>query len=115
MGIDMKESTSIHAAQEGENASAVGNGVGTAFLADARRIIDTARANAVRSVDFNRVMMYWNLGKRIFEEEQQGKDRAGYGTYLVRNLSASLEPEYGSGFCIGSWRSAASFTGHIQL
>ena len=40
------------------------------LLVDARQIIDTARANAVRSVDFNRVMMYWNLGKRIFEEEQ---------------------------------------------
>ena len=68
------------------------------LLADARIIIDTARANAVRSVDFNRVMMYWHLGKRIFDEEQHGKDRAEYGTYLVRNLAASLEPEYGSGF-----------------
>lgn len=68
------------------------------LLADARRIIDSARANAVRSVDFNRVMMYWNLGRRIFEEEQHGKDRADYGSCLVRNLAASLEPEYGSGF-----------------
>ena len=70
----------------------------SALLADARRIIDSARANAVRSVDFNRVMMYWNLGRRIFEEEQRGKDRADYGSCLVRNLAASLEPEYGSGF-----------------
>ena len=70
----------------------------SALLADARRIIDSARANAVRSVDFNRVMMYWNLGRRIFEEEQHGKDRADYGSCLVRNLAASLEPEYGSGF-----------------
>ena len=68
------------------------------LLSDVRQIIDTARANAVRSVDFNRVMMYWNLGRRIFAEEQHGKDRADYGTYLVRNLAASLEPEYGSGF-----------------
>ena len=72
--------------------------VDATLLADARSIIDTARSNAVRSVDFNRVMMYWNLGRRIFEEEQQGKDRADYGTYLVRNLAVALEPEYGSGF-----------------
>ena len=39
---------------------------------DARQIIETARSNAVRSVDFCRVKMYWNLGKRILEEEQQG-------------------------------------------
>lgn len=72
--------------------------IGAAFLADVRQIIETARVNAVRSVDFSRVMMYWNLGRRIFEEEQQGKERADYGTYLVRNLAVSLEPEYGSGF-----------------
>ena len=68
------------------------------LLSDARQIIDNARANAVRSVDFNRVQMYWNLGRRIFEEEQHGQDRAEYGAYLTRNLAASLEPEYGSGF-----------------
>ena len=68
------------------------------LLKDARQIIDTARTNAVRSVDFNRVMMYWNLGKRIFEEEQQGKDRAEYGAKLIKGLAESLVAEYGSGF-----------------
>lgn len=42
--------------------------------------------------------MYWNLGKRIFEEEQQGKDRADYGAYIVKSLAEKLEDEYGSGF-----------------
>jgi predicted nuclease of restriction endonuclease-like (RecB) superfamily len=42
--------------------------------------------------------MYWKLGERIFEEEQQGKERADYGTYLIRNLATELEPEFGSGF-----------------
>jgi len=65
---------------------------------DACQIIETARSNAVRSVDFCRVQMYWNLGKRIFEEEQQGKERADYGTYLIKNLSTRLKPDYGSGF-----------------
>ena len=68
------------------------------FLRDIRGIIDAARAQAVRSVDFCRVQMYWHMGKRIFEEEQQGKDRADYGTYLIKNLAKQLEPEYGSGF-----------------
>jgi len=65
---------------------------------DACRIIENARSNAVRSVDFCRVQMYWNLGRRIFEEEQQGKERADYGTYLIKNLSKRLKPDYGSGF-----------------
>ena len=70
------------------------------FLNDIREIIDAARQNAVRSVDFCRVQMYWHMGKRIFEEEQQGKDRADYGTYLIKNLAKQLEPEYGSGFSV---------------
>ena len=68
------------------------------LLRDARRIIEEARQNAVRSVDFCRVQMYWALGQRIFEEEQKGKDRADYGAYLVQLLAKKLETEYGSGF-----------------
>ena len=88
---------------------AIANGVSQSLLADARQIIDTARANAVRSVDFNRVMMYWNLGRRIFEEEQQGKDRAEYGTYLTHNLASALEPEYGSGFGVRQLEQSRQF------
>lgn len=70
------------------------------FLNDIRGIIDAARAHAVRSVDFCRVQMYWQLGRRIFEEEQQGKERADYGSYLIKNLAKQLEPDYGSGFSV---------------
>lgn len=65
---------------------------------DIRAIIEDARANAIRSVDFNRVLMYWNTGRRVFEEEQRGADRADYGTYLIAHLAERLEPSYGSGF-----------------
>ncbi len=74
------------------------NAQSAVFVTEVRQIIDEARNNAVRSVDFCRVQMYWNIGRRIFEEEQQGKDRADYGTYLIVNLAKDLEPEYGSGF-----------------
>ena len=68
------------------------------FVDDVRGIINAARQTAVRSVDFCCVQMYWNIGRRIFEEEQQGKERAEYGTYLIKNLASRLKPEYGSGF-----------------
>ena len=67
---------------------------------DVREIIASARQGAVRSVDFSRVQMYWNIGKRILETEQGGKERAEYGSYLLKNLAKRLEPEYGSGFSI---------------
>ncbi len=67
---------------------------------EVREIITSARQNAVRSVDFCRVQMYWQIGKRILEEEQKGKERADYGSYLLKNLAKKLEPEYGSGFSV---------------
>lgn len=70
------------------------------FIGEIKGIINAARANAARSVDFCRVQMYWSIGKRIFEKEQQGKERAEYGKYLIRNLAKGIEPEYGSGFSV---------------
>lgn len=72
----------------------------TNFVSDIKNIITSARNTAIRSVDFERVKMYWKLGECIFVEEQQGKDRAEYGRYLIRNLSASIMPEFGSGFSV---------------
>jgi len=72
--------------------------VNTTILNDLVSIIETSKENAVRSVDFHRVVMYWNIGKRVFEEEQQGKEKAEYGTYLIKYLSQYLEKMYGSGF-----------------
>ena len=79
------------------------------IIEDARTIINSARSSAVRSVDFCRVQMYWNLGKRIFEEEQQGKARADYGTHLIKNLASTLESEYGSGFGIRQLEQSRQF------
>jgi DUF1016 N-terminal domain len=49
-------------------------------------------------VDTERMLMYWQIGKVIFEEEQKGKERAGYGDFLIKSLSENLQPQYGSGF-----------------
>ena len=88
--------------------NAVAHGMDS-LVQDVQKIIETARSNAVRSVDFCRVQMYWNLGKRIFEEEQQGKERADYGTYLIKNLAKRLEPEYGSGFGVRQLEQSRQF------
>lgn len=79
------------------------------FIHDIKEIIQSARTNAVRSVDFCRVQMYWQMGRRIFEEEQEGKERAEYGTYLIRNLAKEIEPEYGSGFGVRQLETCRQF------
>jgi len=72
--------------------------ISVSFVQDIKSIIGQARTQAVRSVEFYRVQMYWKLGERIFNEEQHGKERADYGAYLIRNLAKVLEPEFGNGF-----------------
>ena len=57
------------------------------LYSEVREIIASARQNAVRSVDFCRVQMYWQIGHRIQEEEQKGKERADYGSFLLKNLA----------------------------
>jgi hypothetical protein len=69
-------------------------------ITDIKSIINSARDRAIRAVDTERVLMYWHIGQRIFLEEQNGKDRADYGKFLVKHIAESLEPEYGTGFSI---------------
>jgi len=68
------------------------------IISDIQSIINKAREKAVRSVDYERVVMYWNIGQRIFEEEQHGRDRAVYGERLIEYLSEKLQPQFGDGF-----------------
>lgn len=63
-------------------------------------IITNAQVKAVRSVNFERVLMYWQIGEVIVEEEQQGQERAEYGQFLIKSLSEELQPQFGSGFSI---------------
>jgi hypothetical protein len=63
-------------------------------------LIASARERAIRSVDTERVLMYWHVGRVIFEEEQQGKERADYGQFLIKFISNEFQPQFGSGFTV---------------
>ena len=70
------------------------------LVIEIKSLIETAKQSAIRSVEHYRTVMYWHIGERIFNEEQQGKDRANYGNYLIKYLSEQLQPEFGSGFSV---------------
>jgi predicted nuclease of restriction endonuclease-like (RecB) superfamily len=70
------------------------------ILEQIKGIIATAQVNAIRSVDTQRVLMYWQIGKVIFEEEQDGQDRADYGKYLIKSISNEFMPQFGTGFSV---------------
>ena len=68
------------------------------LVSDVKALIDNAKQKVVRTVDNQRVTLYWHIGKRIFEDEQGGEERAEYGKQLIKNLSNEIEPLYGSGY-----------------
>lgn len=74
--------------------------INQAIISDIKAIISQSKDVTIRAIDHQRTLMYWHIGKRIFKEEQEGKDRADYGTFLIKYLSDQLQPEFGSGFSV---------------
>lgn len=66
--------------------------------AEIQQLIQAARDKVYQTANFEMVKAYWEIGKRIVEEEQQGEERAEYGKYLIKELSKRLQAEFGSGF-----------------
>ncbi len=74
----------------------------TSFYGDIRDIIQQARQAAYSAVNSAMVAAYWQIGRRIVEEEQGGAKRAEYGKGLLKNLSVQLTDEFGSGFTVAN-------------
>ena len=69
-----------------------------ALLEDVRRIIKDGLRKAYHEVDMVMVNTYWQIGRRIVEEEQHGEKRAEYGAQLMNSLAEDLALEYASGY-----------------
>ena len=74
-----------------------------------KEILEEARNNAFRAVNFAMVRAYWQIGKIIVEEEQKGEERARYGANLLRALSIRLTKEFGQGFDESNLRNMRQF------
>ena len=68
------------------------------YIADIKQILASARQKAYSAINSAMVEAYWLIGRRIVEEEQQGKERAEYGAYVIETLSKELTAEFGKGF-----------------
>ena len=79
------------------------------YIAEIKQIIISARAKAHSAINSAMVEAYWLIGKRIIEEEQQGKNRAEYGQEIIQNLSKELHSEFGTGFSKRSLREYRQF------
>jgi predicted nuclease of restriction endonuclease-like (RecB) superfamily len=61
-------------------------------------LLISARSNVVQTVNRTMVLTYFEIGRMIVEEEQNGKQRADYGKQIIKSLSERLTHEFGKGF-----------------
>jgi predicted nuclease of restriction endonuclease-like (RecB) superfamily len=79
------------------------------FYESVAEVLRTARHTAYRAVNFTMVEAYWNVGRMIVEEEQQGKERAEYGKGLLSGLATRLTQDFGMGYAERNLRNFRQF------
>lgn len=70
----------------------------TNLLQNIGNVLGKGRQQMATAVNTAMVQTYWNIGRHIVEYEQQGKERADYGSNLINKLSHDLSNLYGKGF-----------------
>ena len=68
------------------------------FISGIRVLLVEARQSVVKQVNATMIKTYYEIGRRIVEQEQQGKEVANYGDYILVRLSESLSGSFGKGF-----------------
>ncbi len=61
-------------------------------------LLKAARETVIKSVNNTMVVTYFEIGKLIVNQEQQGEEKAKYGQNLINELSNKLSSEFGKGF-----------------
>lgn len=79
------------------------------YINEIKKILKNARQKAYTAVNSAMVEAYWEIGRRIVEEEQRGKERAEYGKEIVKNLSKELTEEFGKGYSYRTLREIRQF------
>ncbi len=79
------------------------------FLKEIKNIVSTARYNTFFTVNTEMLKAYFEIGKKIVEEEQKGSKRAVYGEKMLEFLSEDLIKEFGRGFSVTALKNMRIF------
>ena len=63
-----------------------------------KELLYSAKNRVYQTINTTMTQTYFQIGKRIVEEEQGGETRAEYGSALLKNLSSELIKEFGKGY-----------------
>lgn len=82
-----------------------------AFVQEIKQLLHSARSYVASQVNTIMVSTYFEIGRRIVEQEQNGAARAGYGENILNELSEKLTQEFGKGFSVTNLKQMRSFYG----
>ncbi|MDX4034969.1 PDDEXK nuclease domain-containing protein [Aliarcobacter skirrowii] len=68
------------------------------FYQEIKELLYSAKNRVYQTINTTMTQTYFQIGKRIVEEEQGGEIRAEYGSALLKNLSSELIKEFGKGY-----------------
>lgn len=74
-----------------------------------RQVLNSAWKNVYRATNSNMVVAYWQIGRLIVEDEQNGESRADYGKMILQELSGKLTEEFGRGFSVTNLKNFRKF------
>jgi hypothetical protein len=72
-------------------------------------LVKNAQQQVIRAINSTMVYTYFEIGRMIVEEEQNGKERAAYGKQVLKELSKELTKEFGKGFSVDSLERMRNF------
>ena len=72
-------------------------------------LLKAAQNTVLQTINTTMVETYFEIGKMIVEEEQQGEERAKYGNQLITELSKKLSSDFGKGFSSTNIKQMRSF------
>lgn len=79
------------------------------YILEIKQILAQARHKTYQAINSAMVEAYWNIGQKIVQEEQNGKERAAYGEAILKELSIALTAEFGKGFSYANLRNFRQF------
>ena len=81
----------------------------TTLISHIGLLLEQSKSRFIKQVNASMTEMYWNIGRYIVEYEQNGADRAKYGSGLLQKIANSLTKAYGKGFSYRNLRAIRQF------
>lgn len=79
------------------------------FYQEIKELLYSAKNKVYQTINITMTQTYFQIGKRIVEEEQGGESRAEYGKSLLKLLSVQLSNEFGKGFSVDNLENMRRF------